>query len=53
MAVAQWVMAVTQWVMAEAQWVTDVAQRAKAPGIHYSVAGSIPAITPRLCTVPY
>ncbi len=33
-----------------AQWVTVVAQWAKAPGIHYYVAGSIPAVTPRYCT---
>ncbi len=30
--------------------VTVVAQWAKAPGIHYYVAGSIPAVTPRYCT---
>jgi hypothetical protein len=33
-----------------AQWVTVVAQWAKVPGIHYYVAGSIPAVTPRYCT---
>jgi hypothetical protein len=31
-------------------WLTVVAQWAKAPGIHYYVAGSIPAVTPRYCT---
>ncbi len=29
---------------------TDIAQYAKAPGIHCDVAGSIPAVTPRYCT---
>jgi hypothetical protein len=31
--------------------VTVVAQLAKAPGIHGYVAGSIPAVTPRYCTI--
>ncbi len=31
--------------------VTVVAQWAKAPGIHCYVAGSIPAVTPRYCTM--
>ncbi len=30
---------------------TVVAQCAKAPGIHGYVAGSIPAVTPRECTI--
>jgi hypothetical protein len=30
--------------------VTVIAQWAKAPGIHYYVVGSIPAVTPRYCT---
>jgi hypothetical protein len=38
------------WVTVVAQWVTVVAQWAKAPGIHYFVGGSIPAVTPRYCT---
>jgi hypothetical protein len=41
---------VAQRVTVVAQRVTVVAQWAKAPGIHYYVAGSIPAVTPRYCT---
>ncbi len=41
---------VAQWVTVVAQWVTVVAQLAKAPGMHYYDAGSIPAVTPRYCT---
>ncbi len=58
-AVALRVTPVVQWVTAEAQWVTAVDQRkgvtavarwAKAFGMHYYIAGSIPAVSPRYCT---
>jgi hypothetical protein len=40
-----------QWVTVVAQRATVVAQRVKAPGLHGYVAGSIPAVTPRYCTI--